>query len=83
MMAEHVCEWTMYKGLGATCKCGEVLDYQETNRRLNEYDKLKRATERLSAEEARQLAASVTPITDEAHRLVLCGYAYADILEGK
>ena len=73
-MDEHVHEWVLYKGVGATCKCAKTLNNQEIESRLN-------ATERLSAEDARnclgKLRGTVQKTSAEALR------AYADTLERK
>jgi hypothetical protein len=73
-MTEHVHEWQTYVAPNgdyhADCfHCSERLDVHEINRRLN-------ATERLSAEMARE-AVHARPL----HALALL--AYADIREGK
>ena len=68
----------------AYCGCGEELRCQEIQTRLNEYETLKKATERLSALQAKELivfALGSTRISQPEHADAL--KAYADILEGK
>lgn len=85
MTEQHECEWQIDR-LGASCVngiCFNRLPPDEANRRLNEYEKLKRATETLRNE----MEASVSMIEylnnklPEKERLV-SSQAYADILKG-
>ena len=82
-MTEHVHEWQLKPKKGnylevAFCKiCGVVVGASYIETILNEYNKLREATERLSAEDARVIADKHEGKTKEV--LV----AYADTLEGK
>ena len=89
-MSEHECEWiamTLREPISQRgqfffkCSrhdCPYLLTAPQVATRLNEYDKLKAATERLSAEHARYFA-------DNTIMIALRDYlrAYADTLEGK
>ena len=83
-MTEHVCEWE-YAWVDSPahhvfcCRCGEFLDDDDVEARLNEYETLKAATERLSAEDARRLGDIVEDDGMDGEPL----FAYANILEGK
>ena len=70
----------------------ERLTNEQVEARLNEYETLKAATERLSAEDADGLASCARICSGgddglgynaEEVRLAQCADAYADILEGK
>ena len=98
-MTEHVHEWAIniafehnYGAWGVCKNCMEVLKQEEIEARLNEYETLKAATERLSAEDADGLASCARICSGgddglgynaEEVRLAQCADAYANILEGK
>ena len=85
-MTEHVHElrivrdWSL--GIVVRCDvqgCEMTMGLMEANRRLNEYGKLKRATDALSAEDAR----TASKVWRQKERLNVTLRAYADILEDK
>ena len=101
MTEQHECEWE-YAWVDSpehhrfVCRCGEFLEDDEVERRLNEYETPKKATEALSAEMARQSIRGhellyATPLgqpetqagQDAYDELVGALQAYADILDGK
>ena len=75
--------YTTFKWPCGLCReCCARIDENEVNRRLNEYEILKAATERLSAEDARLWADRIEQYFRGA-QIVDAFRAYADILEGK
>ena len=104
-MTEHVHDWwpmpIKYGGdaefYGAECLiegCDAILMETEVASRLNEYETLKKATERLSAEDAKslshdlQVVKAFAPFDDEEQAVFIDTITvalrdYADILEGK
>ena len=91
-MTEHVCEWriataindVMIVGTEAVCineDChGGALDREEIERRLNEYETLKKATEALRVDVALYIAKMLDPrLVGSIVPLI----AYATTLEGK
>ena len=97
-MTEHVHEWRttrMENGeLSAvcqdeTCGMGMMLSASQVDIRLNRYGKLRKATEKLSAEKARASAnvivslAGNLPDATVYDYLVISNVLYADILESK
>ena len=86
-MTEHVHEWVFTQlGCYFMCvngDCDERLYPKQAESRLNEYETLKAATERLSAKDAREMVRCVRkdcpPSCECADNLL----AYADILEGE
>ena len=96
MTEQHKCWWVIRVELNgriiAECNdplCPGELDFLQISRRLNEYEKLKRATERLSAEDATLLAEDIQQLIEGYGNLKAMGcgaaqsklQAYADILE--
>jgi len=63
-------------------KCPAVLEPKEIAIRLNEYETLKKATERLSAEDARFASKRLDNSWDDDEGTIESLQAYADILEG-
>ena len=107
-MMKHECEWELnqewgqfvdappeFDGYVLKCACGakEDIAEDEINRRLNEYEKLKRATEALSAVDANWCAGVLMEATNNhgveqkfnrnPYYLADVLKAYADTLEGK
>ena len=81
-MTEHVCRWEFDAGDDwAECGCGKELHHPEIAFRLNEYETLKKATERLSAEDAKLMGDQLGGHGHQMEAMIL--RAYADILEGK
>ena len=83
-MTEHVHEWRIIrKWTGDTlvkCDlCDESMAVSEINRRLNEYETLKAATERLGAE----IAQAAVDAKGFVGGFLTALKAYADALEGK
>ena len=89
MAGQHECEWEIKTEIehgGAVdvwiqCvdkKCHRVEYKEQAESRLNEYETLKRATEKLSAEDAKS---SSDILSDFSERLAECQKAYADILK--
>lgn len=91
-MKKHVHEWRVIGSIGAMCRCGKTMNRVECKARLNEYDKLKKATDALSAKQAEAAANSECHMHDrcvyeneiqEVQNTIDACQAYADILEGK
>lgn len=87
-MTDHICnEWrfnTKRKGDNWFCctECEKVIHAGEIERRLNEYEKIKKATQVLSAGDVREMARYQNhPEYSKEHELML--KVYADILDGK
>lgn len=97
MTEQHECEWQSIvdwwrKSSWFRCRnCGAEIEMHEAELRLNEYETLKKATEALSVERARQLSddlaeAQQTPsgvVMEIYHDDINAIKAYANILEGK
>jgi len=88
MTEQHKCWWVIRVELNgriiAECNdplCPGELDFLQISRRLNEYETLKRATERLSAEWARDAIVALEDILVEDAGIFGALQAYADILE--
>ena len=89
-MTEHVHEWAIniafehnYGAWGVCKNCMEVLKQEEIEARLNEYETLKAATERLSAEIRKTVSNLLVrgKISEGEHDCAM--RRIADILEGK
>ena len=84
-MTEHVHEWKwdiVDNDVWFHCECGVPIGAVIIEARLNEYETLKAATERLSAELAREIGDCLyAGIIDHERKAAVL--AYADILEGK
>ena len=93
-MTEHVREWKLRfihckiiaDSHNEDGKWLKTISAEEIERRLNEYETLKKATERLSAEDARFAAGRISShpeVWDDDEGTIAAQLAYADILEGK
>ena len=87
MTEQHECKWipkVVFTKHGdgkvqAWCRsCPNIIDGESIKFRLNEYETLKRATEALTAEDAKS---SSDILSDFSERLAECQKAYADILK--
>ena len=96
-MDEHMCEYEIdvvekkggfYNPWSGTfkwkCKfCGRMLPWEEAKNRINDYERLKRATDALMPEQAAIIYHFITAEGNMADRARASILAYANILEGK
>ena len=81
MTEQHECGWEPFHGYLVWCPtCKKTPRADDVIQALNEYETLKRATEALTAEDAKS---SGDILSDFSKRLAECQQAYVDILSSK